>query len=203
MSIEKKLDQLYAALSEMRINDLSSIGLKYEAIGKTTKISLDFSGGTNQATVANRVSLLLHNIACLKDHLSSWCKNNGKQFNGEKFLKTNREAAILHDLWNLDKHGGPSRDSKSGLSPRLLQDAQIVLQLTSGGGRLSPRFEIAIPTDRPAESGRVQTEGEVSLCISALVVDKNGNPLGELGEICQKALAAWEAEFVRAGVTIV
>ena len=82
---------------------------------------------------ANRVSLLLNNIACLKDHLKSWCKKNGKPFTGDQLMDSNRDAAIIHDLWNLDKHGGPSHDSKSGLSPRLLQDPDIALVLRGGG----------------------------------------------------------------------
>ena len=48
--------------------------------------------------------MLLNNIACLKDHLKSWCKKNNKPFAGDQLINSNRDVAIIHDLWNLDKH---------------------------------------------------------------------------------------------------
>ena len=49
----------------------------------------------------------------------------------------------------------------------------------------------------------IQSQGEVSLRISATVVDKDSKSLGDLETISLKAVAAWEAEFVKAGMTLV
>src|ERR1700722_5117049 len=105
MNIEQKLEQLYAALAEMQVTEkLSSIKPTTERFGNQIVTSIDFTAGTDRATAANRVTLLLNNIACLKDHLKSWCAKNGKPFIGEQLIDTNRDVAIIHDLWNLDKH---------------------------------------------------------------------------------------------------
>src|SRR5205823_4226020 len=107
---------------------LSSIRPTTKNVGNQFVTSIDFTMGTDRATAANRVSLLLNNIACLKDHLKLWCKKNGKPFTGEQLIGGNRDAAIIHDLWNLDKHAELNRPSRSGLSPRLLQPAHTTLK---------------------------------------------------------------------------
>ncbi len=50
---------------------------------------------------------------------------------------SNRDVAIIHDLWNLDKHAELDGASRSGLSPRLLRDAHTALEFR-GGGHLPP-----------------------------------------------------------------
>jgi hypothetical protein len=47
----------------------------------------------------------------------------------------------------------------------------------------------------------IQSRGDVALRIVATIVDKDGNSLGELEDICEKAVAAWEAEFMKVGIT--
>jgi hypothetical protein len=197
VSIEQKLAQLYAALAEMQVTEkLSSIKPTTKIAGNQFVTSIDFTKGTDRATAANRVSLLLNNIACLKDHLKSWCKKNGKPFTGDQFINSNRDAAIIHDLWNLDKHAELNR-SRSGLSPRLLQDARTTLAF-KGGGQVPPMVTIPL-----FGSGKTQAQGEASLRIVATVVDKDGKPIGDLEAISLRAVAAWEAEFVKAGMTLV
>lgn len=110
MSIERKLEQLYAALAEMQLTEkLPSIKPITKIDGNHFVTSIDFTKGVDRATAANRISLLLNNIASLKDHLKSWCSKNGKRFMGEQFLNSNKDAAIIHDLWNLDKHAELNR----------------------------------------------------------------------------------------------
>src|SRR5258708_7892605 len=132
-TIEQKLAQLYAALGEMLVTEkLSSIKPTSKRVGNEFITSIDFTMGTDRATAANRVSLLLNNIACLKDHLKSWCKKNGKRFTGDQLIDSNRDVAIIHDLWNLDKHAELDRPSRSGLSPRFLQPAHTGLAFKGG-----------------------------------------------------------------------
>jgi len=52
------------------------------------------------------------------------------------------------------------------------------------------------------EGGIIQAAGEASLRIAATVVDKDGNGLGDLETIALRAVAGWEAEFVKAGMTL-
>jgi len=143
VGIGQTLEQLYAALAEMQVTEkLSSIKPTTRSAGNQFGTSIDFTMGTDRATAANRVSLLLNNIGCLKDHLKSWCKKNGRPFTGDQLIDSNRDAAIIHDLWNLDKHAELSR-SRSGLSPRLLQDAHTTLTL-KGGGQVPPMVTIPL-----------------------------------------------------------
>jgi hypothetical protein len=63
VSIEQKLEQLYAALAEMQVTDkLSSIRPTTKIAGNQCVISIDFTMGTNRATAENRASLLINNI---------------------------------------------------------------------------------------------------------------------------------------------
>lgn len=49
-------------------------------------------------------------------------------------------------------------------------------------------------------NGRLQSP--VNLRIAAIVVDEHGNSLGSLEDTALRAVSAWEAEFVRTGVTL-
>jgi hypothetical protein len=194
-TIEQKLAQLYAALREMLVTEkLSSIKPTSKRVGNEFITSIDFTKGTDEATAANRVSLLLNNIACLKDHLKSWCKKNGKPFTGDQLIDSNRDVAIIHDLWNVDKHAELNRPSRSGLSPRFQHPPCTGLTFKGGGPMMV--------TMGMFQGGIVQTAGEASLRIAVSVVDDNGNGLGDLETIALRAVAAWEAEFVKAGMTL-
>jgi hypothetical protein len=196
--IQQKLQQLYAALAEMQVTEkLASMKATTVASGNRFATSFDFTKVADRATAANRVSLLVNNIACLKDHLNAWCRKNGKPETGDQLIKSNRDVAIIHDLWNLDKHAELTRPSISGLSPRFLQPAHSTLEFKVGTTEETPLLTI------PVFGGQIQAHGDVSLRITATVVDKDGKTLGELEAISLRAVAAWEAEFVKAGLKIV
>ena len=85
VNIEQKLEQLYAALADMQVTEkLLSLKPTTKIAGNQFVTSIDFTKGTNRPTAENRVTLLINNIACLKDHLKSWCKKNGKPFTGDQ-----------------------------------------------------------------------------------------------------------------------
>lgn len=194
-TIEQKLAQLYAALGELMVTEkLSAIKPTTKRVGSEFVTSIDFTKGTDEATAANRVTLLLNNIASLKDHLKSWCKKNGKPFTGDQLIDSNRDVAIIHDLWNLDKHAELNRPSRSGLSPRFQHPPCTGLTVKGTGPMMI--------TMGMFQGGIVQAAGEASLRIAASVVDKDGKGLGDLETIALKAVAAWEAEFVKAGMTL-
>jgi hypothetical protein len=198
MSVEDRLKRLYAALAGMKVTErLPSMRPTTHQEGHRADISFDFTNGIDPATAANRVSLLLNNIACLKDHLRQWCNKNGKAFTGEELLGTNRDAAIIHDLWNWDKHGESNRNSRSGFHPRIGRDAHTALVLK--GDSKSNRVGVTIPL---VGGGSTQVYGDASLRIVATVVDMNGNQIGDLEPIALRAIAAWEAEFAKVGIKL-
>lgn len=192
MGIEQKIDQMYKALEDMQVTEkLPAVKPQFTRVGNAFSARFDFTQGADAATAANRASQLLANIACLKDHLKTWCDKNGKPFAGDDLINTNREVAIVHDLWNLDKHAELNR-SRSGLWPKLQQPPHSSMVL-KGDGTNQPMVTITM-------GGVIQTKDGASLRIVAGVVDKDGNRLGELEDICEKAVAAWEAEFNKVGL---
>ena len=193
MSIEQKIEQMYKALEEMKITDRPSVTPEIKRTAGSFSVSFDFNKGADSSTAANRVSQLVANIACLKDHLKVWCKNNGKPFEGEALIDSNREVAIVHDLWNLDKHAELNRPSRSGLSPRF-SNPRCTMELRAEAGK--PRPTVFTPVG----GGMIMSRG-ASLRIFADVVDKDGNALGSLEAICETARAAWESEFKKVGLT--
>lgn len=190
MTIEQKLQQMYAALRGMELTDrLPTIRPQVKRIGNQDVKVFDLNQAADGATAANQVSLLLNNIACLKDHLKAWCNKNGKAFTGEDLINNNRDVAIIHDLWNLDKHAELNRRSRSGLSPRF-QSPPVAAIVPKG---FSFVLDFKMVDDR--------LQSQANLRIAAIVVDEHGNSLGNLEEIAQRAVTAWEAELVRTGVT--
>jgi hypothetical protein len=183
MVIEQKVRQMYKALADMQITDrLESVKPEFKTIGNSIAVSFDFKKAADNPTAANRVSQLLANIACLKDHLKTWCNKNGKPFTGDELINSNREVAIVHDLWNLDKHAELDR-SRSGLWPKLREPASASMVLKGQEGK-QQMFTISVFT------GSIQAHDGATLRIRATVVDKDENVLGEVEDICEKAVAA-------------
>ena len=181
MSIEQKIEQMYKALEEMQITErLSSVKPEIKRTAGSVSFSFDFKKGADTPTAANRASQLVANIACLKDHLKVWCGNQSKPFAGDTLIDSNSEVAIVHDLWNLDKHGKLDR-SRSGLYPRLENPPWSGMVLKTGPGNPKSMVRLTL-------GGPIQTKGEVSLRIVAIVVDKDGKPLGNLEDITARAL---------------
>jgi hypothetical protein len=189
---------MYKALQEMQITEAPSLKTEFKA-GGGGSFSLDFSKVADTPTAANRASQLTANIACLKDHFNVWCAKQNKPLTGDKLIDSNREVAIVHDLWNLDKHGKVDR-SRSKLYPRLAEPPSGSVVLKAEMRTPRPRFQLFIPIHGGPVGPRMRLHDGASLRIVASVVDKDGNALGDLENICEKAVAAWEAEFKKAGL---
>ena len=196
-TIEQKLEQLYAALAEMRVTEkLASMRPARVDSGGRFAATLDFTKIEKPATAANRVSTLVSNIASLKDHLHAWCRKNGKPETGDQLINSDRDVAIIHDLWNLDKHAELNRPSRSGLSPRL-QPAHTTLE-----------FKVTTSEETPLIT--IPVFGDLSKLMVMLTCEllqpwltRTATRLETSSLICLRAVAAWQAEFVKAGIKIV
>lgn len=115
MTIEQKVEQMYKALADLQVTErLSSLKPEVKRVGKEFYASFDFTKGTDRATAANGVSSLLANIACLKDHLRTWCDKNGNP----RRLETCKSA--------LDRgRAGASVDTMKRLLLRVLWGCEI------------------------------------------------------------------------------
>ncbi len=100
-------------------------------------------------------------------------ERTGKPETGDLLINSNRDVAIIHDLWNLDKHAELNRPSRSGLSPRL-QPARTTLEFKVTTSEETPLITI------PVFGGPIQAHGDANVRITATVVDKDGNVLVEV-----------------------
>jgi len=198
--LDRKIRQMHAALGGLEESDLSSIAPERIITPHVYYLLVDFNQGTTEVGLANIASLLIANIACMKDHLKAWCAKNGKSFDGENLINTNKDVAIVHDLWNMDKHSDLNRPPRSGHRPKV-QNLRQSLNLSTGTNAGSST-EVTIDS----RTGRMKTErkggGSVNLVINGDVVDEYGVLLGDIASICERATTAWEQTLSRAGVPV-
>lgn len=152
---------------------------------------IDFTEGKKDHELANDVSSVITRIASLKDLLKAWCERRKVDFEGDRLIDSHRDVAIIHDLWNLDKHYKLTRASRSKLSPRI-----------SGYSR-GARFDGQSWLEETPDGGlRSAGPGQVEHVTDAKIVDENGNHIGNLYEIAQSAVEQWTAAFQRAGAKL-
>jgi hypothetical protein len=160
---------------------------------------VDFNQGRTPADLANVVSLVLANIGCLKDHLKAWCASNDKEFSGEALINTNRDVALVHDLWNTDKHASLNR-SRSGFKPQLVDLRQYFAISAGTEPGACAVFQMDMATGKATTTAT--GGGAANMLVSARIVDHDGSLLGELSEVCGQAVDAWQQELLKAGVVL-
>ena len=101
--LDIKIRQMHEALGNLRESDLSTLKLERGITDQGFYLMIDFSQGNTEAGLANITSLLVANIACMKDQLKVWCSKNNKVFAGESLIDSDKNVALVHDLWNIDK----------------------------------------------------------------------------------------------------
>lgn len=157
----------------------------------------DFSGGASEAELANVASLCIANIVCFKDHLKAWCTASGKPFQGDALIDSNRDVAIIHDLWNRDKHYDLAR-SRS----KLFSEVRNLIRVARLTTQTQAESWVAIAMDPRTGQLKTHGDGKVELVIGADVLDSTGARAGDLTEIAERAVDAWEQTLTAAGVTI-
>ena len=195
-----KIRQMHAALEGMASDDLSSVTPQVGMENGFHYVKMDFNQNADEAALANSATLLIANIATMKDHLKVWCKRKCVDFYGDTLINSNREVALIHDLWNIDKHAELSSRSRSGFKPQL-QNLRKCLQIQAGNDPNSGSF-----WQMDTLTGQVTTgttgSGSIQISITAQVVDDNGNVLGNFTEICTKAVDEWTNVLLAAGVPL-
>ena len=202
MSVNKldlKIRQLHEALDGLEA-DVSSVKAEHGATPERYYLHIDFSQEKSDAELANVASLLIANIASMKDHLKAWCRNSGKSFEGDTLIDSNKGVAIVHDLWNLDKHAELNSRPRSGHHPQVV-DLKQRLVLSTGAGADSFAAVTIDPTTRQLIHA-TKGGGSAGLLITGRVIDEKGNDLGDFSEICEQATDAWEQALRSAGVAV-
>lgn len=193
-NINQRLIRLYAAMGRVLEADLGTLTQTSTHSESRMTITLGFQGNDSPADLENAAQLLIANIASLKDHLKVWCQENGHEFVSEALLDRDLNVAIVHDLWNLEKHGKLNRSSRSGLNPRL-QDIVAAMEIP-------PRAQFTLHV----MTGQYDTEdgglGVIRRVIDGDVIDSNGNIIGQFPNICKAAVTSWEQEIGQYGIVV-
>lgn len=192
-----KIRQMHAALGCIRSTDLNQIRVNSIRNELYEYHEIDFSGGTNEVELANIVTLLIANIGSLRDHLKNWCGVNGVIFEGDILINSNPSCAIIHDLWNTDKHVELNRPPRSGHHVRLVNVSKS-MQVSTGAeaGSFSSFSWNPVTGEMVANSSG---GGSVSIVISGQVLDEAGNTLGDFSKLAEEAVEGWEQCLRQAG----
>jgi len=198
--LDRKIRQMHAALAGLVTDDLSTIKPQFAEADGRYYTKVDFNQDSDEIALANAASLLITNIASMKDHLKVWCNKNGVAFHGETLINNNRTVALIHDLWNIDKHAELNKPPRSGHTPKL-QDLRKNLSLSSGSVAGSVVFFSMDPRTGKITTG-TSSGGSVQLALRAQIVDENGNVLGDFSSICKQAVDEWAKALSSAGVQL-
>jgi hypothetical protein len=191
-----KIGRLKASTATLRKSDQDCIvrSVKETETGRFECITFGF----DNACALNDIHSLIANIASLKDHLKVWCKQNGITFDAEKVINRSRDAAIIHDLWNIEKHGKLDNPPRSGFMPRI---GPISLELANPDGTSDSILRIF--TNSYGGADFTNSKGEKLVArIRANVLNGKNSELGDILEICESAISQWTEAYQAAGVPV-
>jgi hypothetical protein len=198
-SVISRIKRLYASIDAAQEFDMTSLPARVWRDDRHTEVLQDFMGHLSEEDLANLVHAVIYNIANLQDHLRRWAACNGQdKTKVDATFTGSRALQIIKDLSNNDRHGYPPRGrTNSGLAPRLTELGRVMQMTTKERAGSSVVMTLG-PDGMPKVSG----SGTARAVITGNVVDKDGNNLGDLLEIEQQAVQAWEALLEDFGVTL-
>ena len=199
-ALERRLSQMLEAFGEIKNPDIEGVEDQrgYTPEGKRF-VKWDAGYGYSEEGLANAASLIIAKIASLKDHFKIWCRNNHRNFDGDTLINSDKDIAIVHDLWNADKHGELTH-SRSGHYPWLDTLSRHVEMTTGDQAGSSAGFTLDSVTGTP--KAILSPGGSANIVITGKVLDKSGRTIGDFAQICQRAAASWEDHLRKAGVAI-
>ncbi len=153
--LEEKIRRMHKSLSRTRSDDFSKMAIEEGNDGIFDYKKLIFDRSSDNDALMDAAMTLVANIASLKDVVKKWISKNNISINVEGAIDNNMSMAIVHDLWNDDKHGGLDRKSRSGKIPKL-KDLCTALSL---GGSTQPNASVVFTMDYLSNSMAITTQG--------------------------------------------
>lgn len=199
-ALDQKIRRMHAALEGISTNDLSTIKPEFGQADGYYYTKVDFNQDADETELTDAAFHLVHNIASIKDHLKAWCKKQGVTFHGDSLINGNRSVALIHDLWNIDKHAELNTPPRSGYTPKL-RDLRKSLVLSTGTSAGSATFFSMDPRTGKITTG-TSGGGYVQIALVAQIVDGTGKVLGDFTQICTEAVDEWSRALSAAGVKL-
>ena len=198
--LQARIDRMRHALGATRSESLD--GLKVDCYVGPTSVYffMDFNQGRTPTELEYSAYALIAIIASLKDHLKHWCTQHGQRFLGDQLINTNMNVALVHDLWNTDKHAAMNGPSRSGMRPTLCELRQVMTLATGTTVGSWAIFTFDPRTGLP--SANTGEGGSATLMIDAQIVDEQGIVVACLQDVCARSIDSWEGALRNAGVSL-
>lgn len=197
-AIQARLERLYVAIGRSVEKNMAKRPASVGRSSKAVFMYQDFSGGQSEAEQSETLHSLIGNVASFHDHFKAWALRHGTSENDvHRFFLNSPDFCIVVDLWNHDKHGEyPQRkDGWSRLAPRL-SNIRSVCQLRTQAKEGS---WVGMQSDLSGKS-TVNGDGAAEVLVTADVLDKNGNGIGQAHDIIQRSIKVCEAALQHFGV---
>lgn len=188
-AILQRINRIYAAISSIEEDDPHKLKATIIQTEKINAVFHDFRGGFSDDDLANQAHSVIHNIANLSDHLRRWAAHHDQEKKKvEQAIDNCVELQIITDLSNNDKHGYPPRDGgHSKQCPQLIGINRVM--------RLQTQAQKGSKIGMTIGAGGVPKfvgDGTAKAVVTGDVVDNDGNRIGDLYDIVNKAIIAWE-----------
>ena len=196
-AILQRIARIYSAIGSIEEVDPQKLKATVIQTNKIKAVFQDFRGCFSNDDLSNQAHSVIHNIANLRDHLRRWAAHNGHDKTAvDATVDTCLELQIIKDLSNNDKHGYPPRDGgHSKRSPQLVEISRLmrlqtqpkkgsIIAMSIGAGGV-PKFI---------------GDGTAKAVVTGNVVDSDCDHIGDLYEMANKAVGAWEALLIEFGL---
>lgn len=187
-AILQRINRIYAAIGSIE-EDPHKLKATVIQTEKIKAIFQDFRGGFSDDDLSNQAHSVIHNIANLRDHLRRWASHHDQDKNKvDQAIDNCLELQIIKDLSNNDKHGYPPRDGgHSRKCPQLIEINRVMRLQTQAKKGSTIGMTIGA-------SGvpKIIGDGSAKAVVTGDVVDNNGNRIGDLYDITNNAVKAWE-----------
>jgi hypothetical protein len=188
--IRIRLERTFKSINSRFDEDVLG-NINYNSFKQVNSHGFSVSFGKDDAeTLMNRILIILYNLASFKDHIKNCLRKNNIDVKVvETEIDNSIHLQVLIDIINLEKHGTPLRNSRSGKSP-VIKNPMQALTLSSGTEPNSGSYFSMHP------DGEVVMGGNVKISIVAEIYDDQNNVLFQLDEMIEKSLAKWESLIV-------
>lgn len=188
-AILQRINRIYAGISAIEEDDPNKLRATVIQTEKFTGMFQDFRGGLSDEELLNQAHTVINNIANLRDHLRRWAAQNGHDKGKvDQAIDNCCELQIIRDLSNNDKHGYSRRGrSYSGKCPQLIGINRVMsLRTQAKKGSV-----IAMTIGRDGVPKFIG-DGTANAVVTGDVIDNDNNRIGDLHNIVNKAVEAWE-----------